>query len=260
MKKTIIILLAFIAVLGLGIYGGTKIKKTQAPAGVENSYQAGWDAAKKKLAETMPTPLGAEETKILNATIQKISGSTLTVKVLPMASNPLDQQTDDIRTVQISGDTKIYQLVQKDFAQIQKEMEEFQSKMKTQAESKDAANVESLTPPMPQDKKEVAIGDLKEGQQISITANENIKDKKEIAAAEINIQPVLPVDQANLPAAPVQNQPQAAAPTNLPASAPAPANVTTPDSKTTTSLPAPPPTNTTTAPATDLPAPPPAAK
>jgi hypothetical protein len=182
MPKKVIIVMVVLLVLtfSMGVFLGTKIN-SKSPAGKDNNYQAGWDAAKVQLQKSgFGAPVGLE-IKTLSGTVDKISGNTLTLKNVSN-SDPLADSSLSVRTVQVTKDTKFYQLTQKDQVQFQKEMEEFQKKMKDQS-----GENPSVTPPSPQDKKEVALSDIKEGQSVSVTSSENIKDKKEFTATQIEI-------------------------------------------------------------------------
>ncbi|MFZ2226087.1 MAG: hypothetical protein WA064_01050 [Candidatus Moraniibacteriota bacterium] len=245
---TIILIILF---FGTGIFLGTKIKKTSAPSNQENTYQAGWDAAKKQLEKKGigSVPAGME-IKNLSGTIDLISGNTLTLKNVSSA-DILSDPSLDTRIVQVSADTKFYQLVQKDGAQFQKEMEDFQKKMQEQAASATPTN-QPLTPPQPQEKKELALSDLVVGQSVAVTSSENIGDKKEFTATEISVQPVPVMPEANtttnspasspVPPMPTINSSAPTAPINTPAPTPpmpSTAPVPAPGSATLTAPPAP---------------------
>lgn len=217
MKKITGNILIALVLLGLGIFVGTRIpRKISTPKGGQtDSYQAGWNAAKERLAQS---PIGgvmvsqATEVKTISGSIQKIEGDKITVKI--NLTDPLSDPNLDTRTITVNSSTKIVLSVPKSQEQIQKDMADFQEKMKSQTQI-DPAN--PILPPMPFEKKEIKISDLKVDQQISITANENIKDKKEFVASEIGVQeavspqsslvpPALP-NMAPLPSAPVKLNP-----------------------------------------------------
>ena len=188
LTTSIIIALLF---LGLGIFVGTKISKKPIPQGAatnsENTYQAGWDAAREKIKQSpqaaMMQPQG--EIKNIGGTIQKISGNKLTVKTFSM--DPLAEESMSERIITIDSNTKISLNVQKSPEVMQKEMENFQEKMK--AQQSDSANMtEPVMPPMPFETKNITASELKEGQQILITANEDIATKKEFSAIQIDAQ------------------------------------------------------------------------
>lgn len=224
---TIILIILF---FGTGIFLGTKIKKTSAPGSQENTYQSGWDAAKKQLEKKGigNVPAGME-IRNLSGTIDLISGDTITLKDVTSA-NLLSDPGLDIRTVHVSSDTKFYQLTQKDGAQFQKEMEDFQKKMQEQTGNDPLAN-QPIAPPQPQDKKEITIAELKVGQLVEIISADNIGEKKEFTATEITTQamPIMPTAQDSagqaIPAPPIPTN--SSAPTTTPMPVP-PVPVTSP--------------------------------
>lgn len=229
--------LAIILSLGIGIFAGTKItKKTAVPQGAatnaDNTYQAGWDAAMQTLKDSgaLPQMLEATEVKNIDGKIESISGNDVTIKV----STPglISTPTLLTRTVTIDPNTKIIQLVQRDQAEIQKEFEIFNEKMQQQQTQSVTDPKDMPYPPQMQDKKDVSLGDLKVGQTIMVQAAEDIKDKKQFAATEIQIQqsiatpenlPQLPTPPVVAPATPISS-PAIKAPT---APAPAPKNLPT---------------------------------
>ena len=99
----------------------------------------------------------------------------------------------------------------------QKEMADFNKKMQEQLKNTMAkpgqvptAAGSAIMPPIPYDKKEASVADIKTGMQINVVAaDKNIKDLKEFKAAEITLQ-----------SAPVG--PAATAPVAVPVNVPAP--------------------------------------
>jgi hypothetical protein len=190
-KKTLsIIAVLLILFFATGILLGTKLGSeapSSTPADQTNSYQAGWDAAKKQLAEKgMATPPGME-IKSINGTIDTITGNKISLRNVS-SMELLSDPSLNSRTIQISSETKIYQLTQKDPAQFQKEMSDFQKKMQEQT-ADGSQPTKPLDPPYSTDRKEITLAELKSGQQIMVTSDENIGDKKEFTAKAINIQP-----------------------------------------------------------------------
>lgn len=241
MQQRILLILAIILSLGIGIFAGTKISKKAVPQGAatsaDNTYQSGWDAAMKTLKDSGSLPQLPEGTEVKNitGTIEAVSGNAITLKVtMPgLISTPALAT----RTVTIDGSTKILQLVQRDQAQIQKEFEVFNEKMKAQQSNPSSNPQDPPYPPQMQDKKDASVGDLKIGQIITIQAAEDIKNKQQFVATEIQIQQVAttPGNLPQLPTLPAATPtvstsgvatPAPAAPTSVPKNlptAPAPA-------------------------------------
>jgi hypothetical protein len=195
MNKKIIIAISIVAVLllilvfGIGMLVGIKMR-SKTSSGQENTFQAGWDAAKERLEKIGIGVLPANtEIKSMAATVQKISGDSMIVKAIS-TMDPLSDPSLDTRTIQINNNTKFYRLVQKDSAQLQKEMEDFRKN--NPGQSSDSLS-QSADYPVPQEKKETGISDIKEGSDILILSNGDIRDKKEFLAVEILLQPIATV-------------------------------------------------------------------
>ena len=109
LKKTIISVVTLVLVFGLGMLAGIKLKSQSAvnKAGQPDTFQAGYDAAKKRLQEqgigTLPVMLN----KIYFGTVQKISGNSIVVKTatvidplsdpnLDFANSPSDRWHENI--------------------------------------------------------------------------------------------------------------------------------------------------------------------
>jgi hypothetical protein len=188
MKKIIYLVLIFLLVFLLGFFLGNKAKTLQngsLPASVSqgqpNTFQAGWDAARKKLAESgLIAPLANVEIKDIFGQVAGVKGSQVTLKTTPL--DPLADSGSETRIVAVTGNTKIYQLVAKSPEQFQKEMTEFSAKL-----SKDASQA-GLTPPSSSEKKEASLGDIKVGQGVNVVSDKDIKNLKQFEALEIDIQ------------------------------------------------------------------------
>jgi len=99
-----------------------------------NTFQAGWDAAKKRLADSgFGAPMANLEIKNLTGQVTAVKDNAITIKISPL--EPLADPSLDQRIVKVDANTKIYVLVQKDQALYQKEMEEFNRKMQVQAKN-----------------------------------------------------------------------------------------------------------------------------
>ena len=228
MKKIILGIAAFLLVFGLGVLMGKKLNSKQ-------QVTQEVDKTKETLQSQLPQLPEGMEIKSANGIVQKISGNVIILKTSFI--DPLANRSTDTLTVKIDANTKFYQLVQRDLAQFQKEMEEFNKKMQEQSAN---PGDQPLTPPMPQDKKEITLADIKEGQQISISSEENIYNKTEFVAKEVSVQFVPNVEVGgDLPtpstvagqpavAAPNVSAPQAGTAPTAPITAPAPGLSTAP--------------------------------
>ena len=177
MKKNWINVIFILVILGVGILIGANIPKKTITQGVvkDDSFQEGWDAARQRLSQfqmggIMPPGM---EIRSVNGNIQKIDGNAITVKINPL--EPLSDPKLDTRTIIVDSKTKISIAVQRDSQQFQKELQEYEEKMRAILDQDAPAEKNLVNPPASFDIKEIALSDLKKDQQISVIANENIK-------------------------------------------------------------------------------------
>lgn len=214
-RKTTIIIIILLALSFLfGIFAGLQIglgnKRVTGISGQvgANTFQAGWEAAKKRLNESGFSPMiSGLEIKSLSGEVKAVKDGKLTIKTRPM--EPLADPKLDERTVTVDNNTKIYQLIQRDQQEIQAEMEAFQKSMQAQIENPTAAASSPVMPPEMYAKKEIALSEITIGQQITVVASENIANSREFKAVEITVQslPVMPAPEAPITApTPTVNQ------------------------------------------------------
>ncbi|MFA5099162.1 MAG: hypothetical protein WC461_03070 [Candidatus Paceibacterota bacterium] len=142
-----------------------------------NSFQAGWDAAKKRLIDSgFISSLGMNaEIKTLNGEIKEINGNKITLKIQPI--EPLTDESLDTRIIVVDSTTKIYSMTMKDLKEYQAEVDAYNKKIKTDPKA---------VSPYPFIKTEVSISSLKTGQLINVIADKDIKEVKEFNAVEIS--------------------------------------------------------------------------
>ena len=185
-KQIIVIIITAIIffVLGCFISGG---------AGVigENTFQAGWGAAEQRLVESGFVSMFDDiEIKSVNGVIEKIDGNKIALKIQPLS--PLDDPELDVRIVEINN-AKIYKLLEKNQEEFQKEMEAFDKKMQEQMENPEIVT-EPIFPPEMFNKQEINLNEIKVGQQITVTADKDIKEIKQFKVVEVIVQfmPAIP--------------------------------------------------------------------
>lgn len=192
MDKKIIAVVAIIFLLTAFVFGwlvGQKMSPKNAEVSqkssggkTEQAFQAGWEAAEKRMAETgLCQSIGEAGAKGVSGAVVSVGSGEVEVKITPL--EPLADAGLDTRVVKINPETKIYQLVLKDQQVLQKEVDEYNKSL----EGKDINNL----PPAPemQTKKEVGMAELKTGQSVVIYAAEDIKNAKNFVATEVSIQP-----------------------------------------------------------------------
>lgn len=151
-----------------------------------NSYQDGFDAAKKRVLEspmsaTLRTP---DDIRTISGVVTAVNGNRITIHTQSM--NPFEDPTLDDRIIIVTADTKISKLSSKDPKVYQTEMNVF---MKNMQSAKPSSN--PLIPPTLFTSTSAVVADIIAGSIISVTAGENIKSTKEFSASEITIQPKL---------------------------------------------------------------------
>ena len=177
------------------LIGSAKVSPTGKLAISANTFQAGWEAAKKRLADSgFAAPMANLEINNVSGQVTAIQDNAITLKIRPL--EPLADPSLDERIVKVDANTKIYTLEQKDQAEYQKEMADFDKKMQEQLKNPPkpgetpAAAAGAIMPPEFFVKKEASISDIKVGMNINvIAADKDIKNAKQFSAAEINLQP-----------------------------------------------------------------------
>ena len=177
------------------LIGSAKVSPTGKLAIGANTFQAGWEAAKKRLADSgFAAPMANLEINNVSGQVTAIQDNAITLKIRPL--EPLADPSLDERIVKVDANTKIYTLEQKDQAEYQKEMADFDKKMQEQLKNPlepgqaPIPPVGDVGPPEFFVKKEASISDIKVGMNINvIAADKDIKNAKQFSAAEINLQP-----------------------------------------------------------------------
>jgi hypothetical protein len=198
-KKTLIAIIAALVIFLVGVLVGMSFSKKVIVSGnrQDNSFQAGWNAAKERLKQSpMGMVLPADlEIKNISGKIEKIYGNKITIRINPL--EPLADPNLDTRIVVVDSSAKIILDVPKDQAQLEKEMKEFNTQMsKPQVSTDPSQPVNPIMPPTSFVAKDILLSDLKVNQYISVIANENIKDKKEFTAIQIEAQELIAVETA----------------------------------------------------------------
>jgi len=188
MQKQIIIYVIVGAIcfgLGFGLRSIDKFSLKPSVPAQQNSFEAGWNAAKQRLQETGYLPPVLDEIFTISGQVQGIENNKITLNIHPL--DPLADPELDVRIIEVDENTKIYQLKEKEFEQYEKEMKEYNKKMKEQVDALESVP-EPIIPPEPFVKEAAKLSDIKQGQEITVTSKENIKNKKQFRAIKIVIQ------------------------------------------------------------------------
>lgn len=176
----IVILTSFLVGYSFGSKGKVSTLLTGKPS--QDTFAAGWEAARKKLEESGLVRAEPTEIFTISGTITSINENKITLKANPTVINPLAEQAPEIRTITVTSETKIMKLNPKTPEEITKESEEFRKAMTA---LKPGAT--PPTPPSPYEEDEIEITDLKVGDTVSVTSEANIKMAAEFVAKEISL-------------------------------------------------------------------------
>ena len=183
-KQTITTIIIALIFLGLGFSLGNLY-----PVGLkgENTFEAGWQAAQERLSESgfMPPMIEGAEITSVNGEVKEVKDNRISLKISPL--EPLADPDLDNRIVEVDEKTKIYRLIEKDPAQYQAEMEEFERKMGEEMENPEEIPEPVVFPEMYQ-QEEAVLTDIEAGQQISVRTEGDVKEVKQFRAIEIIIQ------------------------------------------------------------------------
>ncbi len=195
-KKTILFIFILI-IFGIGVITGPALNfNKKSNNGTSNSFKAGWDAAMKRFKENGIGPMIDNEIEIKNlqGRIEEIKENKINLKLSYI--NPLSDPDLDVRIIEIDK-AKIYKMEQKDQETFQKEIDEFNKKIKITEKTSITSSpsiqelTPLLTPPNILVKKEISAADLRVGQQITVTSQNNIKNSKNFSAEEIVIESII---------------------------------------------------------------------
>ncbi len=182
---------AYFATLVIGLIIGTFVAgwiiKLNKPTGVTgaNTYEAGWNAAKDRLASSTQFGMMMNrqgEVKTISGVVESVSGDKINIKINPL--EPLAYANLDNRVVITTSATKITRTIQPNQEAFQKEMEAFIKSIQDGPKKGTAIRPPERQPSIKQD---AVFADIKAGDTITVTAGENIKENKEFTATEIQI-------------------------------------------------------------------------
>lgn len=176
---------ASIVILVIGIAMGSFMsnKGGATPVGSTNTYQAGWDAAKKRLSDIgYAIPTMAESVSV-SGTVKEVRADGMTIAIRPL--EPLADPALDTRSVKFDANTKFYRVEQKDPIKYQQEVNAFNLKMRANSSAPLAT---SSNVPQPSVRTAVDAQAIKAGMIVSATAASNIKEVREFVATEVIVQ------------------------------------------------------------------------
>jgi len=159
------------------------------------AYQVGyWNGAGVDgIAKMQGGQPAVMESRMLFGTIDKVDGKELTLKDVQRIPGSASDATDTV-TVTVDSATVIERLVPKDSATLKKEQADFSKKAETQQDS-----IESLVPPEPFTRVKITLSDLKVGDFVVASSNQDLSKLSAFTATRIDVQdtpPSLPVTSA----------------------------------------------------------------
>ena len=193
-QLVVLLIIAGLIFTGFGYFILPKIIGQNISSG-QNTFAAGLQAAYNRLVARGRSDValfgyGYAESKIIVGKITEIKDGQISLQVYPV--NPLADPQLDERIIKLDGSTKIYRKAEKTPEQIKQEQENYikqtEELNKKMQENKTVGTVETLPPPTSFGKEEIKPADLKVGDQIMITANNDIHAAKEFKAEEIMLQ------------------------------------------------------------------------
>lgn len=174
MNKNITIwAMIFVGGIFVGLAGGRLYQR--GPSAEMEKLQAQIDQARHMFP---PTP---QDIRSFSGTVKAVSGNTLSLQTT--SANPFDD-TPKVRSVSIGSRTKIVMLKQKEAATYQKELASYQEAARTASRTQ-----KPIAVPYPSPFQEIpaAVGDIKEGYFVTVSAEENIRDAESFEARELRI-------------------------------------------------------------------------
>ena len=148
-----------------------------------NTYQAGFNAARKLAEDSAVGGIfrAPDDVRTISGTVTAITNNRVSVHV--ESQNPFADPNLADRTIVINTDTKITKNIPGDIKAFQAEMEDFIEASQTDLKT-------PVAPPRPPQAKSVTVDteSIAVGDAITVTTSENIKDRKEFSASEIEIQ------------------------------------------------------------------------
>lgn len=176
-------LILFVILFAIGIILGFFLAKNQSAKEIsalqsQITKLQNENTEMKKYLPSLP-----DDVRALLGKVQKIDDNNIIVDLLPSAT-PYDKLVSP-RYVTITNKTKIYRTELKNLTDLMKELKDYQKKL----EEKKTDDKQTIILPVLTIDKEISASELKPGFEISISAEQNIRDKERLEAEIIRILP-----------------------------------------------------------------------
>ncbi|MEK7606624.1 MAG: hypothetical protein AAB444_00265 [Patescibacteria group bacterium] len=173
---------ALIVGFGAGILITLPFATTKISPQYDEGFQAGFEDARLKLAQANILPPEQEELTSISGIIISIRDNVLQIQANPTVLNPLEPPAPVDRTILISPTTALSRLIQKSPEAFSKEQTAWIA-----AFSKRKPGEAPPLPPSPAAEQTITIADIKTGDRITATADQNIKMLQKFEAKTITI-------------------------------------------------------------------------
>ena len=171
-SKWTTIMIIFLMGVGVGYFGNLTLNKG------ENTFAAGWNAAEQRLVDNDYMPSRDHEIAYMRGTILEIQNGKL--KIQGRSHSLLSAVQNPIIIVNITDDTKILKLTERNREQYEKEYSEYFSKMFS-------GEALEIDPPEFFIKEQTSINSLEVGQYIIVHTKEDVREKNTIDAVTIEL-------------------------------------------------------------------------
>jgi len=176
-----LVLATFAFLLGYSL--GTRQSTQQKNA----DYQQAVEEMKSKLdaAGLLPRTPG---TNTISGTVTVVSDNALDIDAEQVTVNPLDEPAPIQRHVSINAETKITRFISRSEEEINADLAEFEAAQKKFNQAVRAGKLgEPPVPPISTVSEDIRLSDIKKGEQVTVTAADNITYAAEFVAATITV-------------------------------------------------------------------------
>ncbi len=149
----------------------------------QRGFEAGFEDARLKLAESGLLPVEPEELTAISGIVTAVKGSVITLKSEPVTLNPLAPPAPIERSILLTSDTKLTRLTPKAADQFSREQNAWVaslSKLKTGEKPAD--------PPASKLETSAALSEITSGVRLTVHSDLNIKMLRKIEAKSLQIQ------------------------------------------------------------------------
>jgi hypothetical protein len=186
MKKFFLFFLFAVIFFAIGALVGYFIPQKAAVQTIDsnNTFQAGWKAAEKRLVgmgflQEIPV---SQAIYSVGGKIISTKGKTMEIKITPL--EPLADPELDNREISINDQTKIFKYSKKEEALYKRELDEYYDKVSKDVNFDD----QQALMPVQYELKEANSNDLVSGLTIEVKSKNDLKTLKKIIADEITVQ------------------------------------------------------------------------